>query len=339
MSVAPFYDRRAPPAPFRLHGEPRAWRILLAPHARPAMRPALAALMLLAACTPPDASDAPTVDTAALAARIDAIASAHPDALVAVSVRDAHTGTEWHRNGDSLVHAASTMKVPVMIELFRQAGEGRFSLDDSLAVKNTFTSILDGSPYAIEDDSDRRTYEQIGERLSLRELIERMTVVSSNLATNLLVEHVGADSVQATIERLGTRRMRVYRGVEDIPAYRAGLNNTATAADLSLLMQRLGAGTAVDPHADSAMVEVLLRQRYNEMIPAGIPGARVAHKTGWITGIRHDAALVMPQGAPPYALVILTRGFDAPNTADALGAEIAHHVHALLRPDGQGSPE
>jgi beta-lactamase class A len=291
----------------------------------------LVACLMLAACSAPRPAPVPDV-TAALEQRVDALVAPYPDALVAVSVRDAHTGTTWHRNGDSLVHAASTMKVPVMIELFRQAEAGRFSLDDEVTVKNTFTSILDGSPYAIETDSDQQTYDQIGQKLTIRELIERMTVVSSNLATNLLIEHVTADSVQATIERLGARRMRVYRGVEDIPAYRAGLNNTATAADLSLLMQALGEGRAVSPRADAEMVEVLLRQRYNEMIPAGIPVAQVAHKTGWITGIRHDAALVVPPDAPSYALVVLTRGFEDPATADTLGAAIAREVHALLRP-------
>ncbi len=299
------------------------------------MRLALVSLMLLAACSTPDPSLQPERIGMELGAKIDSLADAFPAALVAVSILDEQTGVAIHRNGDSLLHAASTMKVPVLIELFRQAEEGRFSLDDSLMVKNEFTSILDGSSYVIEDDSDTETYDLIGTRQPIRMLAERMSIVSSNLATNLLIEFLSADSVQATIERLGATRMHVYRGVEDIPAYRAGMNNTATSHDLAVLMQHIGNGTAVSPRADSAMVDILLRQRYNEMIPAGLPGVPVAHKTGWITGIRHDAALVMPSGQSPYTLVVLTRDVPTVDEADAMGAEIARVVHAALRPPAE----
>ncbi len=297
------------------------------------MRPILLCLVLLTACSTPDPSQRPDRIGLELGARIDSLADAFPGALIAVSVLDEQTGVAIHRNGDSLLHAASTMKVPVLIELFRQAEAGRFSLDDSLLVKNEFTSILDGSRYVIEDDSDTETYQMLGTRQPIRMLAERMSIVSSNLATNLLIEFLSADSVQATIERLGTTHMHVYRGVEDIPAYRAGMNNTATSHDLAVLMQHIGNGTAVSPQADSAMVGILLRQRYNEMIPAGLPpGVPVAHKTGWITGIRHDAALVMADSEASYALVILTRDVPTVDQADALGAEIARTVHTALRP-------
>ncbi len=295
------------------------------------MRFALACLVLLTACSTDPSADADRIGTQ-LGARIDSLADAFPGALVAVSVMDAQTGVALHRNGDSLMHAASTMKVPVLIELFRQAHAGRFSLDDSLMVTNEFTSILDGSSYVIEDDSDTETYDLIGTRQPIRMLAERMSIVSSNLATNLLIGFLSADSVQATIERLGVTQMHVYRGVEDIPAYRAGMNNTATSRDLAVLMQHIGDGTAVSPQADSAMVDILLRQRYNEMIPAGLEGVPVAHKTGWITGIRHDAALVMPDGQAPYTLVVLTRDVPTVDEADAMGAQIASIVHAALRP-------
>ncbi|MEO1478796.1 MAG: serine hydrolase, partial [Bacteroidota bacterium] len=175
------------------------------------------------------------------------------------------------------------------------------------------------------------------EPVPLRTLAERMVTHSSNLATNLLIAHVGADSVQATIERLGTTTMRVLRGVEDIPAYRAGLSNTATAHDLAQLMSALMDGRAVGPEADAAMVEILLDQRHNEMIPARLPSdTRVAHKTGWITRIHHDAAIVYPEpdasSQAPYVLVILTEGIDDYDASAALGASIAGAVHAAFRP-------
>lgn len=284
-------------------------------------------IVLLAACQSdrsPASSD--------LEAEIRAVTDAHPGVLFAVSVRDDSTGTTLDLNGDSLVHAASTMKVPVMIEVFRQAEAGRFTLDDSIPVKNTFTSVHDGSTYAIESDSDAEVYDLVGGQATVRYLVERMITLSSNLATNLLIEFVGADSVQATIERLGTTHMRVYRGVEDLPAYNAGLNNTATARDLAVLMHRIGRGEAVSPAADAEMRAILLRQHFNETIPAGLPGGMpVAHKTGFITGINHDAALVMPPEETPYTLVILTRGFALPDSAHAAGARISEVVYRALR--------
>ncbi|MEM6782915.1 MAG: serine hydrolase [Bacteroidota bacterium] len=297
---------------------------------------ALAVAMLLAACAPdPDAASR-RPDLGQLRAHLDTLVSAHPEATVAVTVLD---GAMQFHHGDPnrAFHAASTMKVPVLIELFRQTNAGRFDLSDSLVLTNEFRSVLDDSPYQIADDSDPALYEQLGEAVPLRTLAERMTTHSSNLATNLLIDLVTSDSVQATMERLGTTTMRVVRGVEDIPAYRAGLNNTATARDLAQLLAALRDGRAVGPEADSAAIQILLDQRHNEMIPAGLPNdARVAHKTGWITRIHHDAALVYPgpssANATPYVLVILTEGFDGHDASATLGASIAHAVHAALRP-------
>ncbi len=294
----------------------------------------LVPVLMLAACTAPDADDA--APGGALGDSIRAVVDAHPGVLFGISIRDSLTGADFDLNGDSLLHAASTMKVPVMIEVFRQAEAGRFSLDDPIAVKNTFTSILDGSEYEIADDSDVEVYDKLGQDVPIRYLVERMITVSSNLATNLLIELVDADSVQATIEKLGTTHMRVYRGVEDIPAYRAGLNNTATARDLATLLGALGRGEAVSPEADAEMRAVLLRQQFNETIPAGVPnGVPVAHKTGFITGINHDAALVLPPGTPPYTLVVLTRGFADPEEAHAVGARISRIVYTALRGAGE----
>lgn len=286
-------------------------------------------LLTLAACR--DA--APLEQPVGLQETLEALLAQHPEATVAVAVRDPQTGTALDLNGDRSFHAASTMKVPVMIEVYRQAALGRFTLDDSLLVKNEFRSIVDGSTYSIEDDSDDAMYERLGQRLALRDLVYQMITVSSNLATNLIIDFVTADSVQATCERLGTTTMQVLRGVEDLKAYEQGLSNTATAIDLAVLLDALRRGEAVAPDADRAMIDVLLDQQFNTMIPAGLPDdARAAHKTGWITRIHHDAAIVYPSQGEPYVLVILTEGIDDEQASAALGAEIARAVHAALRP-------
>lgn len=292
-------------------------------------------LLGLAACRDASTPELPV----SLEETLDALIAQHPEATVAVAVRDAQTGTVLDRNGDRSFHAASTMKVPVMIEVYRQVALGRFSLDDALPVENAFRSIVDGSAYSIEDDSDDAIYERLGQEMTIRDLVYQMITVSSNLATNLIIDYISADSVQATCERLGTTTMKVLRGVEDIKAYRQGLSNSATASDLAVLLDALRRGTAVSPEADGAMVDVLLDQQFNTMIPEGLPGdARAAHKTGWITRIHHDAAIVYPAEGEPYVLVILTEGIDDENVSAALGAEIARAVHAALRPGALSTP-
>ena len=294
---------------------------------------ALLPLAVLAGCRTAMPEPAGSVSSDALRQRIEAIAAAYPEATVAVAVRDAASGLRLDLNADRPFHAASTMKVPVMIEAFRQVEAGRLAWDDSIAVVNRFRSIVDGSEFAIEDDSDDALYTHLGGRMPLADLTRRAITTSSNLATNLMMEVLTADSVQATTRALGGEGVLVLRGVEDLKAFDAGLSNRATAAGLAALMEAIRDGRAVSPAASGEMVEILLQQEFGEMIPAGLPPAvRAAHKTGWITRIHHDAAIVYPPEAEPYVLVILTEGVDDHDRSAALGAEIAAAVHAALRP-------
>ena len=285
--------------------------------------------LALAGCRSTMPATEPT-ETDALRQRIEAIAARYPEATVAVAVRDGETRLDIA--ADRPFHAASTMKVPVMIEAFRQVEAGRLAWDDSIDVVNRFTSIVDGSPFSIGDDSDDGLYERLGTRMPLADLTRRAITTSSNLATNLMMEVLTADSVQATTRALGGEGVLVLRGVEDLKAFDAGLSNRATARGLAALMLAIQDGRAVSPEASGAMVEILLAQEFGEMIPAGLPpGVRAAHKTGWITRVHHDAAIVYPPEAAPYVLVILTEGIDDHGRAAALGAEIAAAVHAALR--------
>ncbi len=258
------------------------------------------------------------------------IAGSGAEVAVAWKPLDARPGEEILINPDLRVHAASTMKVPVMIELFRQVEAGQRTLDDTVVVTNQFTSIEDGSPYTLSatEDSDGEIYKAMGSRLSYRALVDAAITVSSNLATNILIEHLGAKNVQATVDRLGASGMQVLRGVEDQKAFDAGKNNTTTARGLLVLFEAIGRGTAVSAAASRDMIEILKRQKFVGAIPAGLPpGTPVAHKTGWITRIRHDAGIVY--GPRPYVLVVLTRGIQDPKVADALIADIARIVHRI----------
>lgn len=213
-------------------------------------------------------------------------------------------------NEKEMFHAASTMKTPVMVELFKQAEAGKFSLDDSILVKNEFRSIVDSSVYQmdISADSEGELYELIGQQRSIRQLINDMITMSSNLATNILIEKVGAENVTRTMRSYGADSIQVLRGVEDIKAYQQGLSNRTTALDLLILFDRLGKGEAVNKEASQAMITILKEQHFNEMIPAKLPKeVQVAHKTGWITGVNHDSALVILPDGRRYVLVLLSK--------------------------------
>ena len=236
-----------------------------------------------------------------------------------------------------VMHAASTMKVPVLLELWRQAEAGRLPLDRPVEVRNTFTSIADGSAYTLSaaDDSDPGLYDRVGDSLPVRELARRMIARSSNLATNLLIELVTPEAVRATLRELGAGGMRVLRGVEDIPAYRRGMNNTTTARAFARVLEALARCEGVGARACDEMLEILEAQEFRERIPAAIPdGVRVANKTGWITEIDHDGAVVYPPGREPYVLVVLTRGIADTAASREVIREVSARVWETL---GTGS--
>jgi beta-lactamase class A len=247
-------------------------------------------------------------------------------AQVAVVARDPVSGFQFDLEPDLRFHAASTMKIAVLIELGRRIDAGELSWTDSLPIRNRFASIVDGSPYELDpaSDSDSTVYAAIGSRWTLRRLATRMIVRSSNLATNLLVERLDPRRITATIRRLGADSMVVLRGVEDGLAYERGLNNTTTARDLATLLLALAQGRAATASTARELLGILEDQEFNDGIPAGLPpGTRVAHKTGEITATWHDAALVYPDGGPPYALVILTRGIPRRERGVAMQADLA----------------
>ena len=249
---------------------------------------------------------------------------------VGVYFKDLESGDSVLYGADRRMHAASMMKVPVMVQLFRDRDAGVLRLDDSVTITKTFASIVDGSPYdlAAPDDSDSTLYRRVGERESIRYLMERMITVSSNLATNILIELVGADRAQATMRELGADSIAVLRGVEDSKAFEAGLNNTTTARDLGAIFSAIGEGRAASAESCREMIAILERQEFNEGIPAGVPSdVRVAHKTGWITGIRHDGGIVTLPNGRRYALVVLTRGIDDVAAADSLIVDVSRLVY------------
>lgn len=227
-------------------------------------------------------------------------------------------------------HAASTMKVPVMIELFKQQEEGKLDLTDSIVLVNEFKSIVDGSTYSMDigDDSDDVIYSKIGTTVALKDLMYSMITVSSNLATNVLIELVDAKKVTETMRTLGADKIKVLRGVEDQKAYDLGLSNATTANDLLMIMKAIAEDKAGTPADCEEMISILKDQQFNEIIPFYLPkDVSVAHKTGSITGVHHDAGIVYLPDGRSYVLVLLSKNLQDFEKGTKQLAEISKVVY------------
>jgi beta-lactamase class A len=264
--------------------------------------------------------------------RIEKFIEQFSDKTIALSVHDLETGREINIHADISMHPASTIKVPIMFAVFRQAVTRSISLDDPVLIANQFSSLADGSPYSldVQDDSDKSLYERIGQTETIRELTRLMIVRSSNLATNLLIELVGAQEVNDLLNGMGIEGISVLRGVEDKAAYRAGLNNRASARGLTQMMKMIAEGKVVSKSASDEMIQIMLGQEFNESIPGLLPtSTRVAHKTGLTDEFYHDTGIVFPENRKPYAISIMTQGFpeDDEDQAHHCMAEISRLVY------------
>jgi beta-lactamase class A len=285
----------------------------------------LLSLFALSSCSPADKDSLEELHE-----RINTLIGAQ-SGTIAVAFRDVdNPDRQLLINEKEVFHAASTMKTPVLVELYKKAAEGLLSMDDSLTIKNEFYSIVDSSLYSMElgEDSEEKLYGLIGKKASIYDLAYDMIIFSSNLATNILIEKADAKAVTQTMRDMGAMDIQVLRGVEDGKAFRQGLNNTTTAYDLLLLFEQLGKRAAVSPEADQAMIDILLDQHFNEAIPALLPeGVKVAHKTGWITRVSHDSGLVILPDGRQYALVILTKEWESDEDNTALMAAISKEIY------------
>jgi len=245
-----------------------------------------------------------------------------------IAFYDRETTLQWAYNADAPFHAASTMKLAVLLAVFRQITRGELAGDAPVHVRNKFTSIVERRPYMLEvsRDGDPELYAHLGRTMTVDELAYQMITSSSNFATNLLVDVVGIPVIQRALQELNIEGIKVIRGVEDQAAFDAGLNNEVTANGLLKLLRLISDRKACSPEASERMLQILLDQRFKSGIPAGLPDAtRVAHKTGNIATVHHDAGIVYLEGRQPYVLVILTQ-FDASPTRGTAVAEVSRDV-------------
>lgn len=232
-------------------------------------------------------------------------------------------------NAHEYFHAASTMKTPVMLEIFNQEKQGKFKISDSIIVQNEFESIVDKSRYSlsIDDDSDDILYRKIGQNMTIHDLTYEMMTKSSNLATNILINKVGAKNVMKLLSSLNIKENIVLRGVEDQKAFEAGLNNKTTPFGLMQIFEHI----ALTQPSNSLMMEILFEQKFNEIIPAHLPKTvKVAHKTGSITGVQHDSGIVFLPDGRKYVLILLSKNLKNADDGVKTLAEISKLIYDHL---------
>jgi len=280
----------------------------------------------------PPAKDSVAASEVSLYRNVLKIKKEHDLEELGIAFYDAQTTIQWAYNGDHYFHAASTMKLAVLLGVFRQVERGELTLEAPVHIRNRFTSIVNQQPFMLDlgRDADPDVYGHLGRTLTVRELAYWMITKSSNLATNLLVEIVGVPTIQKALDETEIDGVRILRGVEDQAAFEAGLNNEVTATGLLKLLRLIADGRAYSKKSSDEMLNIMLEQQYRSGIPAGLPkAARVAHKTGNISTVHHDAGIVFVEDRKPYVLVILTQ-FAAETGRGKAVADVSRDIYNTI---------
>jgi beta-lactamase class A len=263
---------------------------------------------------------------------IQAIKKKHKLERLGISFYDSQTTLNWSYNADAFFHAASTIKLAVLAGVYGEVFHGRLTADAPVHVRNRFASIVDGRAFTLnlEAEPTPEVTRHLGRTMTVRELAYHMITTSSNFATNLLIDVVGVPAIQRALEELKIEGILLLRGVQDEAAFQAGLNNQVTAHGLLKLLRMIAEGRAWSPEICAQMLEIMLDQRFKSGIPAGLPGdAHIAHKTGNISTVHHDAGIIYMGNRNPYFLVILTQ-FPADSKRSGAVAEVSKDLYETL---------
>jgi beta-lactamase class A len=263
---------------------------------------------------------------------IQAIKKKHKLERLGISFYDSQTTLNWSYNADAYFHAASTIKLAVLVGVYGEVARGRLTADAPVHVRNKFASMVEKRPFTLNLDFEptQEVAKHLGRTMTVRDLAYHMITTSSNFATNLLIDVVGVPAIQKALEELKIEGVILLRGVSDEAAFQAGLNNQVTANGLLKMLRMIAEGRAWSPEICAQMLEIMLDQRFKSGIPAGLPGdVHVAHKTGNISTVHHDAGIIYMGNRNPYFLVILTQFPADAKRSDAV-AEVSKDLFETL---------
>jgi beta-lactamase class A len=287
---------------------------------------------------PPSSSVPPKPEAfQALHDRFEALEHSSGARAIAVAVYDTETHATFRRHADRWFHAASTIKVAILLGVYASIHRGWLRQQSRLHVRNRFLSAVDGHPFRVTADRDANAavHGAIGKMMRVTDLSLHMIATSSNLATNLLLDLVGLETVQRALDEHHIDGIDIRRGVEDERAFERGINNRVTADGLVQLLRLIAEERAFSPELSQGMLDILHAQEFKNGIPARLPAAvRVAHKTGEISTIAHDAGVVYPPNRKPYVIAILTEWSPDGAGRKSTIAEVSQAVYEVLTAGG-----
>jgi beta-lactamase class A len=257
---------------------------------------------------------------------------------VSASLFDYRDRRAWAFEGDRWFHAASTIKVAILACLVATLRERGLDSHHRLELRNQFASVVDGSAYRVlaSRDTDAGIHASTDQTMSAGELAHRMIAISSNLATNLLLEFIGADRARQMLTGAGITGVDLVRGVEDDRAFEAGISNRVTANGLVTLLRAILEGRFGSDDDTRSMIATLCAQTVMRGIPAGLPtgvhaSTRIAHKTGEMSTATHDAGIVFLENREPYVLAVLTGASGSAEERYAPIARISGLIFEIVR--------
>jgi beta-lactamase class A len=220
----------------------------------------------------------------------------HLDGVMGVALEDLTTGDHFFLHENEVFAQASSIKIAVLAELYRQAQQGKLKLTDLYTVQASDlvpdSDIMGGLTPGVT-------------RITLRDLATMMVAVSDNSATNVLIDRVGMDNVNATLDSLGLSNTRLRRKMMDLEAAKHGRENISTPREMMSLLEAIYRGKVFNPESTSDFFRVLSTGKAS-WIPRDLPAdVKVADKPGSLEAVRNDSGIVFIEGRP-YVICVMT---------------------------------
>lgn len=240
------------------------------------------------------------------------------DGEAGIYIKDMKTGVSVGLNEDKYFPSASIVKIPIMVCVFQAVEDGNLKFDQQLILKRTYKAKGAG----------KLKYFHAGRKFSVSELVELMITESDNTATNMLADALGFNYINWLLEKKYKLDItRMHRNVMDLKLRRRGIENYTTAKEIGLILEKIYRGKIVSKDASKEMLNILLKQTVNDRIPRYLPQEfSVAHKTGLLRGICHDAGIVFADKTD-FVVCVLTSDFKSTKLAKKFIAEVAYRTY------------